>query len=505
MNTLIDIVSAIVTIAIFLILPTYIAHRIGIKHKITRIFTELSLGVILMAVPYVTFYMRKGPEMDWIGFRVSVVGIIVAITALYHLITVFPRKNQLIYSIPSVYLLSYFMVLIDLMTPTVVKLSPSGGVHGILWSVYLIWVAMLSLIAMAVIHYSVFNLPTKVQKMQATYMAIGIWVALIWAGAGQFLPTFLPNIPFFSAISALPIAGLFVTIAIVKYKMFAYEIAKEKFVQEEKIDVESGLINAVINEHSAFLAFRRLSAKMPGLIITIKPPNLIRDRYKIEKSPIIWLTYFPGGAEEGISPDKLSFEVMYNVINFVNNGGKLILLHGVEFIIEQYGREYFLDFLHEVNRLGDDMTIIVALNGNREIVEGVVDNIIEKKLPIPDPKVIRVTKEVMIERKDMIIITAKTKEQVERVYGYENSVIEITKSFSPDRLVFEGMDKIIKIGDKDVFFEGFDFVLSSTDPKRVMQFLKDIMDVTLHSDKRVYVLNTPRIDEYPGIVSLFED
>ncbi|NPA75725.1 MAG: DUF835 domain-containing protein [Euryarchaeota archaeon] len=505
MNTIVNTVSAAVTIAIFIALPIYIISKIGFKRKIAKVFLELSIGVILMALPYDTFYLIDRPWADCVGFKVTVFGILMGILSLYHLATIFPKKNRLVYSLPAAYLITYFMAITNLMTPAIVACSPMGGIHGFMWPVYLIWEAMMLLLGTAIIHISMFTVPTKVQKIQATYMVVGVWVTILWAGLGQFLPTFIPGMPFFPAVSSLPIAGIFITIAIVKYKMFSYEVAREKFVQEEKIEVEEGLINAVINEHAAFLAFRRLSAKMPGLIITIKPPNVIRERYRLEKTPIMWLTYFPGGSEEGVSPDKLSFEVMYNVINFVNSGGKLILLHGAEFLMEAYGREYFLDFLHEVNRLSDNITIIIALNGDREILEGVADNIVERRLPIPDPRVLRVSRDEMVNKKDMIIITAKTKEQIERIYGPGNSVIEITKSFSPDRLVFEGMDKIIKIGDKDVFFESFDFVLSSTDPKKVMQFLKDIMDVTLHSGKKVYVLRSPRIEEYPSILTLFED
>ncbi len=276
-------------------------------------------------------------------------------------------------------------------------------------------------------------------------------------------------------------------------------------MQDIKVEVEDGLINAVMNEQAAFLAFRRLSAKMPGIIITIKPPNVIRERYKIEKSPIIWLTYFPGDSKEGVSPDKLAFEVMYTMINFVNKGGRVILIHGVEFLIEQYGRDYVLDFIHEVNRLGEGLTIIIALNVDTEVMEGVADNFVKVPLKIPDPRVLRVSKESMLGKDNMIVITAKTKEQIKRLYGENNYVIELTKSFTPDRLVFEGMDQIIKIGDKDVFFESFDFVLSSTEPKKVMQFLKDIMDVSLRAGKKVYVMNTPRLKDYPAVLSLFED
>ncbi len=506
MASIVNYASAWVTISIFIALFTYIAYRNGIKNKITLIFGEIALGSALMSLPYViTYASGVDPLVDCYTFRMIILGILMAATGMYHLVVVFPRKLQLYYSLPSVYILSYFMAISNLATPSIVACGPTGGVRGVLWPMYLIWAAAILLISVGVIHYSMVTAPTRVQKIQSTYIATGMWITLLWAGAGQLLPTFIPGMEYFSAISALPIAGIFLTIAIVKYKMFSYEVAKEKFIPEEKIEVEDGLINAVINEHAAFLAFRRLSAKMPGLIITIKPPNVIRERYKLEKSPIIWLTYFPGKSEEGISPDKLAFEVMYNVINFVNKGGKLILIHGAEFLVEQYGREYFLDFLHEVNRLADGLTIIVALNTDKELMEGIADNFVEVPIPIPDPRVRQVTKEEMQGRENMIIITAKTQEQIKRIYGENNHVIELTKSFTPDRLVFEGMDKIIKIGDRNVFFESFDFVLSSTEPKKVMQFLKDIIDVSLRSGNNVYVMRTPRLDDFPAIKSLLED
>ncbi len=506
MVTFVDSLSSWVTIAIFLVLFIYIAYRNGLKNKITLTFGEISAGVILMAVPYILDYVTyNNPMVDCITFRMIIFGVLASATGLFHLVSIFPRKIQLVYALPSVYIMSYFIAITAFITDSIVTCGPLGGVRSYLWPMYLVWVAMLFLISVAVIHYSLATAPTRVQRLQSTYLALGIWIGLLWAGAGQLLPTFIPGTNFFSSIDSLPFTGLFVTIAIVKYKMFSYEVAKEKFVSEEKVEVEDGLINAVVNEQAAFLAFRRLSAKMPGLIITIKPPNVIRERYKIEKSPIIWLTYFPGKSEEGVSPDKLAFEVMYNVINFVNRGGKLILLHGAEFLMEEYGREYFLDFLHEVNRLADNLTIIVAVNQDVEIMEGVADNVVRFPLRIPDPRIVRVTREKIAGKEDMIIITAKTKEQIKRVYGEKNYVIEVTKSFTPDRLVFEGMDQILKMGDKDVFFESFDFVLSSTEPKKVMQFLKDIMDVTLRAGRKVYVMNTPRLKEYPAILSLFED
>ncbi len=506
MVTFIDSLSAWVAIAIFLVLFVYIYYRNGPKNKVTWVFGEITAGVVILSTQYVIGYISKGdPFIDYVTFKFIIFGILTMSTGLFHLVSIFPKKIQLVYALPCVYIFSYFVAFTALITDSIVKLGPTGGIRSFLWPMYLVWAGMILLIAVGVIHYSLVTAPTRVQKMQSTYMAAGIWVALLWAGAGQALPTFVKGMNYFSGISAIPITGIFVTVAIVKYRMLSYEVAKEKYVAEEKVEVEDGLINAVKNEQAAFLAFRRLSAKMPGLIITIKPPNVIRERYKIEKSPIIWLTYFPGESEEGVSPDKLSFEVMYNIINFVNKGGKLILMHGAEFLMEAYGREYFLDFLHEVNRLADNLTIIVAVNGDMEVLEGVADNFVNMPMRIPDPKVLRVTREEMVGKEDMIIITAKTAEQIKRIYGENNHVIEMTKSFTPDRLVFEGMDQILKVGDKDVFFESFDFVLSSTEPQKVMQFLKDLIDVTLRAGRKVYVMKTPRLNDYPAILSLFED
>jgi len=506
MAGLVDAVSSWITIAIFIALFVYMAYRVGLKNKLTLVFGEISLGVILNTIPYILGYMYpQNPYIDCYGFRMIIFGILMSVTGLFHLVVIFPRKIDLVYAVPSVYLVSYFLSISEAVTGAIVVCSPLGGIRSYLWPTYLIWVAMILLIAVGVIHYTMLKAPTRVQRVQATYFAAGVWILIIWAALGQFIPTFIHGLNFFSAVGGFPFAGILLTISIVKYSMFSYKVAKEKFVQEVKVEVEDGLINAVMNEHAAFLAFRRLSAKMPGIIISIKPPNVIRERYKIEKSPIIWLTYFPGDSKEGVSPDKLAFEVMYTMINFVNKGGKVVLIHGVEFLIEEYGREYVLDFVHEVNRLADGLTIIIALNVNTEIMEGVADNFVKVPLKIPDPKVVRVTKEDMEGKDNMIIITAKTKEQIKRLYGENNYVIELTKSFTPDRLVFEGMDQIIKIGDRDVFFESFDFVISSTEPKKVMQFLKDIIDVSLRADKKVYVMNTPRLKDYPATLSIFED
>ncbi len=508
MVTIFELGASVTTIAILVFLVLYIAYRNGIKNITTIIFTELAAGSMITVSDYIIGYVYQNspqlPLIDCVGFRLIVFGISITAAGLFHLISVFPRKMVLYNAVPSIYIFSYFIALLGLLTPLVVRCSPSGGVRNILWPAYLLWVAMIFLISAGALHYSFATSPTKLQRLQAGYMLVGIWIALIWAGIGQFLPTFVPGLHFITAVFSLPIAGIFVMIAIVKYKMLLVNVEKERKVEERKIEVKEGVINLVINEHTAFLAFRDLSSKYPGMIITIKPPNVIRDRYKIEKSPVIWLTYFPQGYEQGISPDKLFFEVMYSIINFVDRGGKVILLHGAEYLIETYGKKHFLEFVYEINRLEENLTLIVALNSDPEILEGVYDYMVVERLPILDQHVMSVSRNDMLGREEMIIITAKTKDQIHNIYGEKHSILEITHSFSPDRLVFEGMDKINRMSKRDVFFECFDYILASIEQKKVVQFLKDVIDVVVYSGNNVYVLKTPNINEYPAVKSLIE-
>ncbi len=511
MVTIFELGAAIATIAIVAFLVSYIVYRNGLKNPTTIIFAELAAGSIIAVSNYIIGYAYQNtslfPLVDCVGFRMIVFGISITAAGLFHLISVFPRKITLYNAVPSVYIFSYFIGMVGLFTPLIIRCSPMGGVRNILWPVYLLWVAMILLISAGALHYSFATSPTRLQRLQAGYMLTGIWTALIWAGIGQFLPTFISGLHFITAVFSLPIAGTFVTVAIVKYKMLLVNVERERIEEKripERIDVKEGIINLVVNEHSAFLGFRDISSRYPGMIISIKPPNVIRERYGIEKSPIIWLTYFPQDYEQGISPDKLFFEVMYSIINFVDRGGKVIMVHGAEYLIETYGKKDFLEFIYEINRLSENLTIIIALNTNPKLLEGVYDHLIIKNIAIPEPRVMAVDKDEMKRKGDMIIITAKTKDQIRAIYGESHSILEITHSFSPDRLVFEGMDRINRMGKRDVFFECFDYILTFTEPRRVMQFLKDVIDVVVYSGHRVYVLKTPELDKHP-VRSLIEN
>ncbi len=510
MVTALELGASISTIVILSFLTGYIAYRNGLRNKTTFIFAEMAGGAIIAALSYIPSYIYQDTNMaslvDCVGFRMIVFGISITSAGLFHLVSVFPRKINLYNAVPSVYIFSYFMGFLGLLTPLIIRCSPEGGLRNILWPTYLIWVSLILLISAGALHYSYITVPTKLQKLQAAYMLIGLWVALIWAGVGQLLPTFIPGLHFTTAIFSLPIAGIFITVAIVKYKMLIVNVEKEQLItkEERKLDVKEGMINLVANEHAAFLAFRELSARYPGLVLTIKPPNVIRERYGIEKSPVIWLTYFPHDYPQGISPDKLSFEVIYSIINFVEQGGRVILIHGLEYLVENYGSKEILEFVYEVNRLAENLTIILAVNSGVEEFESVADHIVMERLRIEEPKTLAVSREELIGREGMIIITAKKASQIKAIYGEKNSVLEITKSFTPDRLVFEGMDRIKRMNAGDVFFECFDFILASTDRRKVLQFLKDVIDVVLYSGHRVYVLKTPRIQEYPAVQSLIE-
>ncbi len=81
------------------------------------------------------------------------------------------------------------------------------------------------------------------------------------------------------------------------------------------IPFKKNAINIIANYHGAFLAAKRCD---DALIITIRPPTVVEERYAF-KSPI-WLTYSPLGYENALSPDRLEFEVMDRIMSYVERG-----------------------------------------------------------------------------------------------------------------------------------------------------------------------------------------
>ena len=88
-------------------------------------------------------------------------------------------------------------------------------------------------------------------------------------------------------------------------------------------------------------------AGLEGLCVTRELPQHIRTKYRLDKTPIIWLTL--NGADGEIAARSLQ-DLSIMLGNYLNKArGSVILLDGCEYLITNYGFEPFLRFL-QLNR-----------------------------------------------------------------------------------------------------------------------------------------------------------
>lgn len=500
-----ELISDVATIAIFVFFFAYIAIKLGKTHM-TYILLLFTAGVIMISISdiFALLYVNM-PMVECIAGKFTAIGSLIAILGLITSLSMFPRKSIVHRALPSIYVISALQIIYMIYTPYFLYCDPVwGGTRGPFWPIYALWTYSILILAALIPMYNLFTSKTRVEFLQATYMTLGSVVVIGYLGIAQILPIYIEDFEEFSAVHVLPIMGLLYTIALVKYGMYVVVPSRERWRRDDiSIDVVHGEINGIADINTAYRTFRREISKYPGMVITVRPPEVIRKRYIMEKTPIIWLTYFPNGYKNAIIPDRLHFEVMYSIINFVDRGGEIILVDGIEYLIENFGRRFFAEFLEEMKVVKSNLTIILAVN-SAKYISGLSDKLVNVKSTIPDPRVIAIHDCRILRERDILVVTARGKERVLKEMGVGTEVIKISEDYGVDRLLFEGIKRIEESSKKDIFLECMDYILSMGDEKKVMNFLKDVMDIIIPRGGNVYIKYTPRAEELPSIAQFIE-
>lgn len=88
----------------------------------------------------------------------------------------------------------------------------------------------------------------------------------------------------------------------------------------------------------------RLLRGRAGLIVSRNPPDVVRERLGIEKTPILWLTTIED--KNAVSPTRLEF-LLQTLVNFMRKteDPKVIFLDGVEYLMLENGFASVFKFL----------------------------------------------------------------------------------------------------------------------------------------------------------------
>lgn len=135
----------------------------------------------------------------------------------------------------------------------------------------------------------------------------------------------------------------------------------------------------------AYEAFREFVDTVPGLCITAVHPPKVQERFRLERTPILWVTSV-SGADFSLRPKALEFELYHSAARFVRgNPSVVVLVDDLDFLVLTNGFEAVARFLHRLNNLatGRGSTVIAATDpdalteAQRTLLEGLFDEVQE--------------------------------------------------------------------------------------------------------------------------------
>ncbi len=249
------------------------------------------------------------------------------------------------------------------------------------------------------------------------------------------------------------------------------------------IPLVKGKINVIANVHSAYLALNQCP---DSLVLSIKPNAVLKERYGVKK--VVWITR--NGKKGTVYPERLDFEMMEIVEEYVNSGGKCIMVDGIDYLSIINGKERVIDWIKRVKSLNKNLTLVLGVNGNPKSWSSISDFTYEKHTKMENPKVIMVKE---YSGNTAVIITSN--KGVNGVYVGEFGSVE--------RFLEIGLEMLKDIKEKDVYIECTEYMIEMASEKSFVEFLKNLIDIVVPNGRKVYVKYSDRIFSSTAI-SLFD-
>ncbi|MCJ7429531.1 MAG: DUF835 domain-containing protein [Candidatus Nanohaloarchaeota archaeon QJJ-5] len=122
----------------------------------------------------------------------------------------------------------------------------------------------------------------------------------------------------------------------------------------------------------AYKMFREAVTEIPGLCFSRTHPDKLRERHKLEETPIFWLTEREDTGEvDSLEPFRLNFmhELIHDFIekNHGEGNGSVILIDGTEYLMYKNPFEKMMDFFEKViDNITDqkDVTLIISIDAD---------------------------------------------------------------------------------------------------------------------------------------------
>lgn len=308
---------------------------LNLKSRVNRVFALMML--LFAAFAFGAFMVLISPDesaaLFW--YRITILCMIFVPAVFVHFALVFPteapvllanRKYSFLLYIPSI----IFAVLLNTELFIERTYSYHWGLYsriGLAFYLYLLYVALFVLYGFFILIKS-YTRSTKAERKQTRWVIIGAIIVIAVCVATDATPIYL------DFLYVPPMSSWFVTIiaalaaySILRGKLFIITPVSEKPIElEQKYLLEKGRSYFVSGalEKSYEIYRDQITHGIHGLCLTKLHPQKIRERYTLERTPVVWLT-FEETDEKSIAPDRL--EDMKNLISeFVEKAERSVIL-----------------------------------------------------------------------------------------------------------------------------------------------------------------------------------
>ncbi len=333
---------------------------------------SMSLFLIGSLLDASLFYAPDYNTALWLG-RGMLFTIVLLFASILYLASYLPYERYSGWFRDKEIMLMIIAVLSAVMAtmPADVGIGPSGRWDTTSSFGYVLWTGIILtyiFITIIMIHWTCRGVKWDRTRKQSRLLTLSVASPAFYAFFLQGLEGLNIKIPFTLSPGFLLLAGV-LAYGILRYRLFLPSQVKETSVKAIKtVDLERIkernliLIKEKRPERSYRVFLSLLAEKRVGLIITRSHPDIVREEYRLEKTPVIWLARQPG--PNRIEPSNISI-LKHAVNEYLRQGEKaVVIIDSLEYIMENNDSDKVMRMLFDLRDeiIMTDSTLIISLD-----------------------------------------------------------------------------------------------------------------------------------------------
>lgn len=368
--------------AIVNLLLGYIVLKKRPHHPLNRVYCLLTI-LVGFVWPFSEFVLRstQSPQAADFWARLAWSPVLVSTALILHVVFIMTKKRLSSADksrLTAAYFTCTLFILLNFTTDTVVSGAHleywgyTGSFGWVLKNVYLVYHFAIVVLALYLLYQRYKTTGNSIEKFQIKYVSTGLFFPYIIGGFAQLFLPVLGYTPIPIASATTIVMDGFIAYAIIRYKLLVLTPTAEEDADTKPrytLEPKTYLIQAGEDEKAMDIYVDQIIHGRQGLCATTSKPEEIRSKYKIEKTPIIWLTY-EETIHRSIPPDDLE-QLTLHLKDFFNNSddNSTVLLDSIDYLIELNGFTRTYDMIKKLNKetAKTKTTLIIPIKSSEDV------------------------------------------------------------------------------------------------------------------------------------------